>query len=169
MEEAQRIVAAAKFPPQGQRGLGSPFAMERFRPVPSMTQYLQQANGSLLTMVQIETREALEAVEQIAAVPGIDVLFVGPFDLGNNIGHPILDGAMAPELDRAIDRILQATTRAGKKCGFFATSGEQARTYADKGFHMISAALDTTLLQASLGTSLSAARGLEAPQAGGRY
>ncbi|KAI1397550.1 Pyruvate/Phosphoenolpyruvate kinase-like domain-containing protein [Hypoxylon fuscum] len=128
VEEAQRIVAAAKFPPQGQRGLGSPFAMERFRPVPSMTQYLQQANGSLLTMVQIETREALEAVEQIAAVPGIDVLFVGPFDLGNNIGHPILDGAMAPELDRAIDRILQATTRAGKKCGFFATSGEQART-----------------------------------------
>ncbi|KAI4861008.1 Phosphoenolpyruvate/pyruvate domain-containing protein [Hypoxylon rubiginosum] len=168
-EEARKIVAAAKFPPQGQRGLGSPFAMERFSPVPSMTEYLQQANESLLTMVQIETREALDAVEEIAAIPGIDVLFIGPFDLGNNIGHPILDGVMEPELEQAIERILEATNKAGKKCGFFATSGEQAKQYADKGFHMISAALDTTLLQASLGTSLSAARGQEATKTGGRY
>ncbi|KAL7627968.1 hypothetical protein AAE478_002164 [Parahypoxylon ruwenzoriense] len=168
-EEAKRIVSAAKFPPQGQRGLGSPFAMERFHAAPSMTEYLQHANESLLTMVQIETQEALDAVEEIAAVPGVDVLFVGPFDLGNNIGYPILDGVMQPELERAIDRILAATNQAGKKCAFFATSGEQARIYADKGFHMISAALDTTLLQAALGQSLSAARGQQAPKAGGRY
>ncbi|KAI0841206.1 Phosphoenolpyruvate/pyruvate domain-containing protein [Hypoxylon sp. FL0890] len=169
VEEAEKIVGAAKFPPQGQRGLGSPFAMERFNPVPTMTEYLQQANDSLLTMVQIETQEALDAVEEIAAIPGIDVLFIGPFDLGNNIGHPILDGVMEPELEQAMDRILEATNKAGKKCGFFATSGEQAKKYADKGFHMISAALDTTLLQASLGLSLSAARGQQAPKAGGRY
>ncbi|OTB19771.1 hypothetical protein K445DRAFT_52394 [Daldinia sp. EC12] len=168
-EEAKRIVSAAKFPPQGQRGLGSPFSMERFNPIPTMTEYLQQANESLLTMVQIETQEALDAVEEIAAVPGIDVLFVGPFDLGNNIGYPILDGVIKPELEQAIDRILAATNKAGKKCAFFATSGEQAKQYADKGFHMISIALDATLLQASLGVSLSAARGQQAPKAGGRY
>lgn len=168
-EEAKKIVSAAKFPPQGQRGLGSPFAMERFTPAPSLTEYLQQANDSLLTMVQIETQEALDAVEEIAAIPGVDVLFVGPFDLGNNIGHPIIDGVMKPELDQAIDRILSATIKAGKKCGFFATSGEQAKVYADKGFHMISAALDTTLLQASLSVSLSTARGQQAPKAVGRY
>ncbi|XDG09224.1 hypothetical protein ABKA04_008839 [Annulohypoxylon sp. FPYF3050] len=169
VEEAKKIVAAAKFPPQGQRGLGSPFAMERFTPIPSMTEYLQQANDSLLTMVQIETQEALDSVEEIAAIPGIDVLFIGPFDLGNNIGYPILDGVIKPELKQAMDRILEATNKEGKKCGFFATSGEQAKEYADKGFHMISAALDTTLLQASLGVSLSAARGQQAPKAGGRY
>lgn len=134
-----------------------------------MTEYLQQANESLLTMVQIETQEALDAVEEIAAVPGIDVLFVGPFDLGNNIGHPILNGVIKPELEQAIDRILEATNKAGKKCGFFATGGEQAKQYADKGFHMISVALDATLLQASLGVSLSTARGQQAPKAGGRY
>ncbi|KAI0406886.1 Pyruvate/Phosphoenolpyruvate kinase-like domain-containing protein [Xylaria palmicola] len=116
-EEAKKIVAAAKFPPQGQRGLGSPFAMERFNPIPTMTEYLQHANDSLLTVVQIETREALDAVEEIAEVPGIDVLFVGPFDLGNNIGHPILDGVMKPELEQAIDRVLAATIKAGKKAG----------------------------------------------------
>ncbi|KAI0547610.1 Pyruvate/Phosphoenolpyruvate kinase-like domain-containing protein [Xylaria curta] len=135
-EEAKRIVAAAKFPPQGQRGLGSPFAMERFNPIPTMTEYLQHANESLLTIVQIETQEALDAVDEIAAVPGIDVLFVGPFDLGNNIGHPILDGVMQPELEQAIDRILVATKKAGKKAGFYASSGQQAKKYADKGFHM---------------------------------
>ncbi|KAI1098900.1 Pyruvate/Phosphoenolpyruvate kinase-like domain-containing protein [Jackrogersella minutella] len=127
VEEAKKIVSAAKFPPQGQRGLGSPFAMERFNPVPTMTEYLQQANDSLLTMVQIETQEALDSVEEIAAIPGVDVLFIGPFDLGNNIGHPILNGVIKPELHQAMDQILQATNKAGKKCGFFATSGEQAK------------------------------------------
>ncbi|KAI1148273.1 Pyruvate/Phosphoenolpyruvate kinase-like domain-containing protein [Nemania diffusa] len=131
-EEARKIVAAAKFPPQGQRGLGSPFAMERFNPIPTMTEYLQHANSSLLTIVQIETQEALDAVEEIAEVPGIDVLFIGPFDLGNNIGYPILDGVIRPELEQAIDRILAATNKAGKKAGFFASSGEQAKKYADK-------------------------------------
>lgn len=51
--------------------------------MPSFTEYLQQANDALLTMVQIETKDALDAVEEIAAVDGVDVLFIGPFDLGN--------------------------------------------------------------------------------------
>ena len=170
VEEAQKVVEAAKFPPQGKRGFGSPYAMERFAGpgdstvVPSMTEYLQGANASLLTMVQIETREALEAVDAIAAVPGVDVLLIGPFDLGNNIGRPILDGVMEPELLQAIDRILAATKKAGKKAGFFATSAEQAREYADKGFDMISVALDATLLQASLAKTVGAAKGTGAPQ-----
>ncbi|GAP86257.1 putative aldolase citrate lyase family protein [Rosellinia necatrix] len=168
-EEARRVVAAAKFPPEGQRGLGSPFAMERFNPIPTMTEYFQHANQSLLTIVQIETKEALEAVDEIAAIPGVDVLFVGPYDLGNNIGYPILDGVMKPELEQAVDRVLAATNKAGKKAGFYASSGEQAKKYADKGFHMINAALDTTLLEASLARSLNAAHGQAAPGAVGRY
>ncbi|KAK6067584.1 aldolase citrate lyase family protein [Seiridium cupressi] len=168
-EEAKKIVAAAKFPPQGQRGLGSPFSMERFNPIPTMTEYLQKANESLVTMVQIETQEALDAVGEIAAVPGVDVLFVGPFDLGNNIGYPILDGIMKPELKQAIDHILTTTHEAGKKAGFFASSAEQAKKYADKGFDVISAALDTTILQSSLAVSLATARGLEKPHTGGKY
>ncbi|KAK8125731.1 2-4-dihydroxyhept-2-ene-1-7-dioic acid aldolase [Apiospora kogelbergensis] len=160
-EEARKIVAAAKFPPVGQRGLGSPFAMERFTPIPTMTEYLQTANDSLLTMVQIETKEALENMEEIAAVPGIDLLFVGPFDLGNNIGLPILDGVMQPGLIEAIDRILEVAHGAGKKAAFFATSGAQAKKYADKGFDMISVALDSTALQHTMSASLNSARGLD--------
>ena len=175
VEEAQKVVEAAKFPPVGRRGLGSPYAMERFAGpgdstrVPSLTAYLKEANGALLTMVQVETAEALEAVDAIAAVPGVDVLLVGPFDLGNNIGRPIIDGVMEPELVQAIDRILAATKRAGKKAGFFATSGEQAREYAAKGFDMISVALDVTLLQASLTKTVSTAKGRDAPSTKGGY
>lgn len=134
-----------------------------------MTEYLQKANESLVTMVQIETKEALDAVEEIAAVPGVDVLFIGPFDLGNNIGHPILDGVLKPELEQAIDRILVATHNAGKKAAFFASSAEQAKEYGDKGFDMISAALDATILQSSVAVSLATARGLEKPNTGGKY
>lgn len=83
-DEAKELVQSAKFPPVGRRGFGSPMAMERFSPMPTFTEYLQQANDALVTIVQIETREALDSVDEIAAVDGIDVLFIGPFDLGED-------------------------------------------------------------------------------------
>lgn len=60
--------------------------MDRFKPVPTSDEYLQQANDSLLTLVQIETKSALDNLEEIVAVEGIDVLFIGPFDLGESLG-----------------------------------------------------------------------------------
>lgn len=57
--------------------------MERFQPAPTAVEYLQQANDTLVTMVQIETQDALNNIDAIAATDGIDVLFVGPFDLGS--------------------------------------------------------------------------------------
>lgn len=171
-QDAQRLVTSAKFPPQGARGFGSPFPMEKFHTssAVSSTDYLNQANSSLLTIVQIETAEALADVDAIANIPGVDVLFIGPFDLGNNIGHPILDGKMHEELHAAIDKILKASINAGKKAGMFCTSGEQARKYADMGFHMISAATDMFVLPVGLSMSLAVARGTgEAPKMSGPY
>lgn len=105
--------------------------MERFVPSLGSGDYLKQANEALLTMVQIETKEALENVDTIAAVAGIDLLFVGPFDLGNNIGYPIMDGNMHDNLHAAIEKIFKAAKAAGKKAGMFCTSGEQSKKYAD--------------------------------------
>ncbi|KAK0730457.1 Pyruvate/Phosphoenolpyruvate kinase-like domain-containing protein [Lasiosphaeris hirsuta] len=160
-KEVEDLVTASKFPPRGRRGFGSPIALQNFHPAPTFTEYLQQANDSLLIMVQIETREALDAVEQIAAL--VDVVFIGPFDLGNNIGHPIIDGKRDPELDDAIWRILKAALAAGKKCGIFCTDGEQAKQYAEMGFHMISVATDYTALRAAMVESLAVAQG-QVPQ-----
>lgn len=79
-DEARALVQAAKFPPWGRRGFGSPYSPASFGV--SSTEYLQQANQALLTIVQIETKEALDTVDEIAAVEGIDALFIGPVDLG---------------------------------------------------------------------------------------
>ncbi|PHH89496.1 hypothetical protein CDD83_5961 [Cordyceps sp. RAO-2017] len=168
-EQARQLVQAAKFPPVGQRGFGSPLSAERFSPMPTFTEYLQQANDALLTMVQIETREALEAVDEIAAVEGIDVLFIGPFDLGNNIGHPILNGIMAPELEDAMARILAACRKAGKKCGIYSTDGRQAKMFADQGYDMISVATDYTALEFELKQQMCAAKGESQPSKKGTY
>jgi 4-hydroxy-2-oxoheptanedioate aldolase len=105
--------------------------MECFHPSLGATDYLKQANDALLTIVQIETKEAVENVEAIAAVPGIDVLFVGPFDLGINIDHPIINEEMHQNLHAAISTILRTAKGAGKKSGVYCMSGAQAKTYAD--------------------------------------
>jgi 4-hydroxy-2-oxoheptanedioate aldolase len=157
-EDAKKLVAAAKFPPVGQRGFGSPFAMERFHPGLGAGDYLEQANDALLTIVQIETKEALENVEAIAAVPGVDVLFVGPYDLGNNIGYPMINGQMHQGLRAAVSKIVRTARGAGKKSGIFCTSGVQAKTYADMGFNMISVAYDAVALPAYMTDELRKAK-----------
>ncbi|KAM3566104.1 hypothetical protein ARSEF4850_000929 [Beauveria asiatica] len=167
--QAREVVQSAKFPPGGNRGFGSPIALSRFSPVPSFTEYLQQANDVLLTMVQIETQEALDEVEEIAAVPGVDVLFVGPFDLGNNIGHPILNGVVSDELKAAIARILQATHKAGKKCGMYCANGAQAQASVAQGFDMINVATDYTSLQTLVQEELSVASSQAKPERGVSY
>ena len=170
VEDAKKLVLSAKFPPQGVRGFGSPFPHERFDPEMRATEYLQQANDSILTIVQIETKEALENVEEIAAVPGIDVLFVGPFDLGNNIGHPILDGIMHDNLKAAIAKILKAANAAGKKAGIFCANADQGKIFAEHGFHMISCATDIYVLASGVMAALSTAKGTgPAPKLTGPY
>jgi 4-hydroxy-2-oxoheptanedioate aldolase len=134
--------------------------MERFDPSLTISAYLQQANDSLVTIVQIETREALENVDEIASINGIDVLLIGPFDLGNNIGHPILDGTMHAELESAIAKIHEAAKKNGKSTGIYCTSGEQGKFYADKGFHMISVAADMIAIPAYFSETLAKAKGL---------
>ncbi len=76
-------------------------------------------------------------VDAIAKVPGIDVLFVGPFDLGNSIGHPVLTGTMHGELKNAIAMVQRAAKENEKSTGIYATSGDQAREFADQGFNMV--------------------------------
>jgi len=160
VEEAKKLVQAAKFPPYGRRGFGSPFSMGSFDVNGDLSgfDYMKNANENLLTIVQIETKEALDCVEEIARVDGIDVLFIGPWDLGNNIGHPVL-GDFDSVLKEAIARILKAAQDAGKKSGIYCPSGDVARRYADMGFQMISVVNDMTAIPTFMAESLSKAKG----------
>lgn len=163
VEDAKQLVASAKFPPEGRRGFGSPFSTQSFKDE-ALTYYLQNANASLLTIVQIETASALEHVREIAAIPGVDCLLIGPFDLGNNIGRPILT-AMHPELVEAINKIKEAAHAEGKKVGIYCNTGEHARGYAEQGFDMISILTDQMALTAAFAHNLSVASG-KAPGGG---
>lgn len=75
-------------------------------------------------------------IEDIAAVEGIDVLFVGPFDLGNSIGHPVR-GGFDDELRAAISKVHESAVKAGKSSGIYCPDGKTARIYADAGFKMV--------------------------------
>jgi 4-hydroxy-2-oxoheptanedioate aldolase len=165
VEDAKRLVSSAKFPPQGNRGFGSPLPVQCFNDE-SLGYYLQNANSTLQTIVQIETASALEHVQEIAALPGVDCLLIGPFDLGNNIGRPIL-GEMHQELKDAIEKIKEAAHAEGKKVGIYTNSGAEAKAYADRGFDMISILTDQMALTAAFSQSLATANGVTAGAAGG--
>jgi 4-hydroxy-2-oxoheptanedioate aldolase len=124
----------------------------------SLLDYYREANDSIVVMVQIETATALEQIDQIAAVPGVDVCFIGPVDLGNLIGHPAKAvGEYAPELHAAIDRVHEATQKAGKWTAIFTGSGANAQEYAAKGFNMINAMTDVGAIRKSFGEALAEA------------
>lgn len=160
VEDAKRLVSSTKFPPQGTRGFGSPLPVQCFNDEP-LTYYLQNANSTLLTIVQIETASALECVQEIAALPGVDCLLIGPFDLGNNIGKPIL-GEMHQELKDAIEKIKDAAHAEGKKVGIYTNSGAEAKAYADRGFDFISILTDQMGITAAFSQNLAAANGQSA-------
>ncbi|KAF7529554.1 hypothetical protein PCG10_007112 [Penicillium crustosum] len=154
VEDTKAFVEACRFPPQGKRGFGSPFPMDRFGRDVSATQYLTEANANLLLSVQIETREAFDNVDSIAAVEGLDLLFVGPFDLGNGIGHPVLGSSFAPELEQAIEKVLDSAHKAGKKAGIYCANGKQAKKYADLGYDLVNVVTDVGALTSSLASEM---------------
>ncbi|KAK1066637.1 hypothetical protein LTR74_007007 [Friedmanniomyces endolithicus] len=157
--EARNIASYSRFPPSGTRGLGSPFSMEKFHPDLTQVQYFQQANEATLVILQIETAEALESVAEIAAVPGVDALLVGPFDLGNSIGHPVLKPEYDVELEEAIMKIHKAAQAAGKWTAIYCGSGASARKYADLGFNMVNTMNDVGALKQGFASAVEDARG----------
>jgi 2-dehydro-3-deoxyglucarate aldolase len=106
--------------------------------------YLQNANAQIATIVQIESVRALEQVEQIAAVPGVDCLFVGPADLAASLGH--LGDSKHPDVQQAMARIVQAAKSAHVASGIFAMDVASARQYRDAGFRFIALAADVMWL-----------------------
>lgn len=164
----------------GKRGFGSPYSAKQFGPTISGLDYLNGANENTLTMVQIETKEALEAVDEIAAVKGIDVLFVGPFDLGKltpmiycnklrlltangkiigiNIGHRVSEAGIPQELNDAISKVQVAAKKAGKKSGIYTFSGAHAKQCQQQGFDMVHVVTDHMGLEDVVKQYLTAAK-----------
>ena len=112
-EEAEAAVRACRYPPEGIRGYG-PRRAELFDP-----DYYETANREVLVTVQVETGEALENLEEILAVEGIDACFVGPYDLSSNMGLGIPPKFDHPDFVRAMDRVIEASEASGKPAGMY--------------------------------------------------
>jgi len=137
--EAERAVRSVKYEPLGRRGLAgsraSDWGMEE-----SIADYTQRANRETLVVVQVETQAAVDAIEDLVAVDGIDVLFIGPTDLSHSLGHP---GDLShPDVVAAMDRVADTVLAADKALGIFVGSAAAARTWRDRGARYITTGTD---------------------------
>lgn len=111
-EEAAQAVAAVRYPPQGFRGVAGLSRASRFGTIPG---YIARANAEICLLVQVETAKALDNIESIAAVDGVDGIFIGPSDLAASLGYPGQPGA--PEVKAAILSAIARIRAAGKPAG----------------------------------------------------
>jgi 2-dehydro-3-deoxyglucarate aldolase len=136
-DEALRCVAATRYPPEGMRGVSVSQRSNRYGTVAN---YFQEANQHMCVAVQIESRAGVAAISEIAAVPGVDCVFVGPSDLAAGYGH--LGNAAHPEVQEAIAYVFAQAKAHGKPTGILAPVEADARRYMEMGATFIAVGSD---------------------------
>lgn len=150
VNEVREAIAHCDYPPIGDRGVASYNRAARWGMDPDALTGERRAAA----IIQIETLGALNDVDAIADIPGVDLLFVGPLDLSFALGIPRQFDH--PEFVAALDRVLAAGARAGIPVGILASTVEFARDYRRRGFHFIALSSDSVLLANTIHTSLTA-------------
>lgn len=141
-EQARALVSAMRYPPQGVRGVGSGLARSsRWGAYP---QYLREANDRVCLLVQVETVVGLEQLDAIAAVDGVDGVFIGPADLSASMGHLGQPGHAS--VQAAIENALTRIHAAGKASGILAADEALAAHYIGLGTRFVAVGVDATLL-----------------------
>lgn len=140
-EEARRAVAATRYPPHGIRGVALTTRANRYGRVKD---YPGRAHDELCVLVQLETGLALDNLESIAAVEGVDGLFIGPSDLAADLGH--LGDSAHPEVRAAIDDAIRGICATGKAAGILAPVEADARHWLALGCLFVAIGSDVSLL-----------------------
>jgi 2-dehydro-3-deoxyglucarate aldolase len=149
-EQAEAVVRFSKYSPEGARGVGIGRAHGyglRFQ------EYVATANERVAVIVQVEHADAVQNIESIVRVPGIDGVLVGPYDLSASLGK--LGQIDHPQVTSAIDRVTQACRKADVRLGIFGTSSDAVRPYIEKGYTLITVGVDTMMLGQAAKTMLS--------------
>ncbi len=149
--EAQAAVRAMRYPPVGTRGFGPTFAGLRWNLAGG--DYAAQANDAVLSILQIEHVDAVARIDEILAVPGVDVALIGPFDLSGSMG--LLGQVSHPDVQAAIARVLQAAQKANVTAGIFGASPDDINRYIAQGFRAILLGVDVAFLAAGAKGALS--------------
>ena len=148
-DQARAAVAACKYPPDGIRGIGAGRASHYGS---QFTQYLAQANDNILVAVQIEHIDALDNLDDIAAVPGVDCLFIGPMDLSASMG--ITGQIDHPDMTKAIARIVDAGKSKHVPLGMWCKDEAHASEVIAKGVQFVANTSDASLLASAAKASL---------------
>lgn len=156
VSDAENIVKWSKFPPMGVRGQGSSFSA--MASGLSLAEYVKVANETLLTIVQIETPEAIRNAEAIAAVPGVDALFIGPNDLALSLLGYVPARWDEPDFLEAIRTVEEACKKHGKVAGILGRNGQHAHELSQR-FNLIGLGSDVRALQNAMTQTVKAARG----------
>lgn len=148
-ERARAVVASCKYPPEGVRSLAggrNDLAWET-----DSATYFGQANQQVAVVIQIEHVQAIEQIDEILSVPGIDCAFVGPQDLSGSLGcQPPMLESPDPRYQEALDKVQAAARRHGIATGIMVSTAEQARRRAEQGFQLISLASEVRLFSVAI-------------------
>lgn len=147
-DEAAKLVAACRYPPKGNRSFGPSRGL-----LYGGADYVAQADATVMAIPMIETAEAVERIEDILDVEGIDMIYIGPndmaFELDGHVGFP------RPKSDAATAHVLKAANRRGIPAGIFCGSGEEARARVAEGFQLVTPGNDFGHLTRSLQDAVS--------------
>lgn len=151
-DDAIKIVESSKYPPEGKRGAGFGFTHDNYINQNPLS-YIKKANNSLINIIQIETKTALENVKEIASIKEVDCLWVGHFDLTNFLGIP---GDFSSNIYlNAIDEIVLAANTYKKSLGIMVNNKQELETYSKLGFNMIAVGTEMNILTRSISEILN--------------
>jgi len=144
-DQARLAVAATRYPPQGMRGVAGLQRSNRYGTEPN---YLKTINDNICVLLQVESRAGVEAIDEIAAVDGVDGVFIGPSDLAAGLGH--LGDPNHPEVQDAIRYVCDRVSLQDKAVGTLAPVASDARRYLDMGMHFVAVGTDLGVFKQSV-------------------
>lgn len=142
-EQARQAVGWSKYPPRGQRGVGLARAQGYGL---DFAEYMDSANDNTALIIQAEHIDAINNIESIAEVDGIDAVFIGPYDLSASMGK--MGEVDDPEVVEAIGRVTRACQKHDLALGYFGVDADSVRPYIDKGYNLICAGVDAGFVTA---------------------
>jgi 2-keto-3-deoxy-L-rhamnonate aldolase RhmA len=150
-QQAEQIVRYSKYTPLGQRGFGNQTGQTDYKPLKT-PDFMKEANEHTLIVAQIETREAIQNVDSILSVEGIDVGLIGPNDLSISLGIP--DQMGSEVLTKAIDKVVETAKKKGKASGIHIGNIEALKKWRAKGMTVLAYSIDIALMYSASKSSL---------------
>lgn len=150
-EQAQALVKATRYPPYGTRGVGAGVA--RAARWGRVENYMARANEELCLLIQAESKTAIDNLDALLEVEGVDGIFIGPADLSASLGYP--DNAGHPEVQKVIEQSIKRIRSAGKAAGFLAVNLEMAERAIHWGANFVAVGVDTMLYTDALDNRLA--------------